>query len=123
MLIDDSEVDIYINKNMLQISEFAENVLVKHSAQEALDFLNKESENVEALPSVIFLDLMMPGMDGFGFLKEFEKLPNTVHNSCKIIVLTSSVHQQDHDRAMQNRFVSAFMTKPLYAGKLSEIKL
>lgn len=84
MLIDDNELDNFINKKLLENEHFASTILIHQSAINALEDLKKKSATPAELPHVIFLDIMMPGMDGFGFLEEFGKLPDAVKSNQKL---------------------------------------
>ena len=85
MLIDDNELDNFINKKLLENEKFADKILVHQSAQSALEELNKLENNPEQLPRIIFLDIMMPHLDGFGFLEEMSKLSDKIKQNSKIM--------------------------------------
>jgi CheY-like chemotaxis protein len=65
---------------------------------------------------------MMPLMDGFGFLDEFEKLPEYLIQRMKIIILTSSLNEDDFSRAKKYKSVINIIKKPLLLNKMLEIK-
>ncbi|MBP6335301.1 MAG: response regulator [Bacteroidia bacterium] len=121
MLIDDNELDNFINKKLLESEQFAEKVLIHPSAQSALEELKRISGDTNALPSVIFLDIMMPHMDGFGFLEEFNKLPEGAKKHCKIVMLSTSESFKDLNKANQDKNVYKFLNKPLNKGILDAI--
>jgi len=121
LLIDDNDIDNFINERMITTSNFSEKVVVKNSAEGALDFLRSASSDVNALPEVIFLDLNMPVMDGFGFLEEFEKLDELVRNHCHVVVLSSSISAEDINRASTNPYVTRYVNKPLSEKYLDAI--
>ena len=111
MLIDDNSIDLFINKSLLETSGFSTKIETYESAQEAIVQLSICP--VDELPNVIFLDIMMPAMDGFEFLNAFEKLPQEVKNHCKVIMLSTSESFKDLNKANSNRFVKKFLNKPL----------
>src|SRR5689334_7914081 len=88
LLIDDNELDILVNNKIIENAGFAEGTASFNSAQDALNMF--KSTEVNALPDLIFLDIMMPVMDGFAFLDEFAKLSQEVKKKCKIIMLSTS---------------------------------
>jgi CheY-like chemotaxis protein len=52
-----------------------------------------------ARPGLVLLDLMMPEMDGFTFLKEFRKLPSA--STVPVVVLTAKdLTGEDHERLL-----------------------
>jgi CheY-like chemotaxis protein len=123
MLVDDNELDNFINKKLLENEKFADNIIVQQSAQSALEELKKLESTPDKLPRIIFLDIMMPHMDGFGFLDELGKFGENVKKSCKVIMLSTSESFKDLNRANQNRFVYKFLNKPLSKPVLDAIQL
>src|SRR5437660_11513221 len=95
MLIDDNELDNFVNKKLIENEHFATQVLVQSSGINALDYLKSHSGNSSEIPDVIFLDIMMPDLDGFGFLNGFEKLNDEVKKKSKIVMLTTSESFKD----------------------------
>ena len=123
MLVDDNELDNFINKKLLENEKFADSVIIHQSAQSALEELKKLESTPERLPKIIFLDIMMPHMDGFGFLEELGKLGDKVKNYSKIIMLSTSESFKDLNRANQSRYVYKFLNKPLNKLVLDAIQL
>ena len=119
MVIDDSQIDLYIAEISIKKSAFAQDVIAKNSGAGALEYLSESSP--EELPELIFLDINMPEMNGFEFLDAFEKLPEALHKTCNIMMLSSSLDPEDQNRVKQNKFVSRFVNKPLVREKLNEI--
>ena len=122
LLIDDNEIDNFINERMITSSHFSKEVIVKNSADAALDFLKTLTESSD-YPEIIFLDLNMPVKDGFGFLSEFELLPEGIRNSSKIVVLSSSISPDDINKASTNSHVFKYVNKPLSEKYLDAIIL
>lgn len=123
MLVDDNDTDNFISKRIIEITKFANKVEVKGSGKAALDYLRENQNSGENLPSLIFLDINMPIVDGFVFLYEFEKFNEVVRNKCKVIILSSSDNKRDIDKIVNNNHVIKFITKPLTELALDEIKL
>ena len=121
LLIDDNNLDNVVNKKIIEISNFAAVVDMVENASEALTYL--QNTETEALPELIFLDIMMPGMDGFHFLDEYAKLGDEIHQRCKIIMLSTSESFKDLNRANKNRFVRKFLNKPLSEQVLEAINV
>ena len=110
MLIDDNELDNFVNKKLIENEQFANQVVVQSSGISALEYLKNPSGGI---PDLIFLDIMMPGMDGFGFLEEFEKLPDDAKKKSRIVMLSTSESFKDLNKANQNKYVYKFLNKPL----------
>ena len=121
MLVDDNDTDNFISKRIIEITNFAEEVIVKSSGKSALDYLNDNAGEVGNLPEIIFLDINMPIVDGFVFLYEFEKFAVNIKDNCKVIILSSSDNKRDIDKIVNNDYVIKFITKPLTEKSLEEI--
>ncbi|TND08359.1 MAG: atoC [Bacteroidetes bacterium] len=125
MLIDDNEIDNFINEKMIEGCAFADTVYVHTGGRSGLEFLQNvariESAGPELIPGVIFLDINMPMMDGFQFLDEFDKLPEKIKSSTKIVILTTSINPVDLESAEKNKQVVAFMNKPLTREHLDSL--
>jgi CheY-like chemotaxis protein len=122
MLIDDNELDITVNKKLIESENFSNHIITHTTAQSALDYLRK-SANTTEIPNVIFLDIMMPGMDGFGFLDEFGRLDESIRKKAHIVMLSTSESFKDLNRANQNPHVYKFLNKPLTAGILKALNV
>src|SRR5436190_21913139 len=103
VLIDDSDIDLFIQRRFLEVYEFSAQLFLYKSATEALNWLKKL--NGEAPPDIIFLDLNMPEVDGFAFLRSFNELPEKIRTKSRIVVLTSSNSLQDRKLAFENKNV------------------
>lgn len=125
MLIDDSEIDNFINQKMIEGCNFAENVYVHTSSKSALEFLKNFDRNgvfpKELTPGIIFLDINMPIMDGFQFADEFQKFGQDLKDVIKIVFLTTSLNPQDQEKAMKTPGVLKYINKPLTREHLTDI--
>ncbi|HRJ28316.1 MAG TPA: response regulator [Cyclobacteriaceae bacterium] len=120
VLIDDSEIDLFIQRRFLEVYSFTNNLIAYKSAQEAIDSLSSKTNN--PAPDIIFLDLNMPNIDGFGFLESFDKMDETVKAKSQIVVLTSSNNKHDKDQAFQYKNVIQYITKPIKQSDIDQLK-
>ena len=125
LLIDDNELDNFINQKILESSFFAENIYINTSGISALEFLKNLSVNSKAasglMPDVIFIDINMPFMDGFQFINQFTKLFGKKVNNCVLVMLTSSINPEDRKAAQKLEQKVFFLNKPLTEQNLELI--
>jgi len=125
MLLDDDDLDNFVNKKIIETAGFSNRVYVSTTGKNALEFLknlcasHEEYQNI--YPEVIFVDINMPMMDGFQFLEYFIRKHTNDLRHCKLVILTSSVNEGDRDRlkAISNEIV--FINKPLSQDLLETI--
>jgi hypothetical protein len=60
-------------------------------------------------------------MDGFEFIMNFKKISNEKLTHCKIIILTSSIHNTDRTMAAEIDKDIIFLNKPLINEVLKEL--
>src|SRR3972149_741312 len=91
MLVDDNDIDNFVNRKTLELTHFAEHIIAFISPASALQFIaTTKTDNTEAidrLPQIIFLDLNMPCMNGYEFVTEFEKINPTITKNIRIVML------------------------------------
>lgn len=121
MLVDDNPIENLVNGKLLTASGFANKITTFETGKDTLEFL--QNAHPDELPEVIFLDIIMPGMDGFQFLDEFEKLDERIRKRCKVVMLSSSDSFKDLNRANKNKLVRKFLNKPLTTEMLAAINI
>lgn len=119
MIVDDNEVDQFISRKILASLGFGKQHLSFLSSHEAIQFL--KSDPLEKLPNIIFLDINMPLLNGYGFLSLFSDLEPEIKNRCKIIILSSSEDRKDIMMMEANEYVVGYLTKPLNGEELMRV--
>jgi CheY-like chemotaxis protein len=121
LLVDDDQIVNYLNKKLLERMEVAGQVLVAQNGQEALDLLATHCQCATAnCPALLFLDVKMPVLDGFGFLAAYQQLPPAQQRTSIIVMLTTSLHPLDMQR-LEQLPTAWFLNKPLTQDKVAFI--
>jgi CheY-like chemotaxis protein len=126
LLIDDDEITNFINKDLLSGMRVVEHIVICENGKEALDYLQKayaEPSDPEFIaPDLIFLDLNMPVLDGFEFLKLYQERFDHRYSCKAIIMLTTSLRDEDIRRALDLKLlITDYIDKPLSEEKISNI--
>jgi CheY-like chemotaxis protein len=121
MLVDDNPDDNFFHERVIRKHDFSEHVIVKQTGKEALEYLKAKDQNKGCHPDLIFLDINMPGMNGWEFLNEYKKLDLYFQGKIIVVMLTSSDNPEDIIKAKEHGVAFEFKTKPLTKEMLDEI--
>jgi CheY-like chemotaxis protein len=121
MLVDDNPDDNFFHERVIKKSNAAEIVVSKQIGSDALEYLKSEKDNEHLHPDLIFLDINMPGMNGWEFLEEYNKLDEKFKSRAIVIMLTTSENPDDKMKAQAMNVATDFKTKPLTPEMLEEI--
>lgn len=112
-LVDDDEIYQFTFTKSLEKSKVSKRVLVFGDGEEAIDFISANLNDKESLPDLIFLDINMPVMDGWDFLEEYLQLRKGINKNITIYIVSSSVHEEDIERAKKISEVTDYLVKPI----------
>jgi CheY-like chemotaxis protein len=119
VLIDDDSTFNFINHSILQSLSFAKKIITFENPDKAIEGLREiASEDESEFPEMIFLDINMPAKDGWDFLDEYKRLPESLKANCRVVMLTSSISEHDMAKAREYNVIHDFVSKPLTPEKL-----
>jgi CheY-like chemotaxis protein len=121
MLVDDNPNDNFYHERVIRRCDAAETVIAKHSGLDALEFLKSEANSGGQHPDLIFLDINMPGMNGWEFLEVYNQLETRLKSRAIVVMLTTSASPDDRTKAKVMNLASDFRTKPLTREMLEEV--
>ena len=107
LLVDDDNDCHYFHKRLINKMIITEKLELANDGEEALTFLKSRNNGMHPKPDIIFLDLNMPGMNGWEFLEEYKKLDEELKAKILVIV-TTSINLDDRKRAENIGDVNGF---------------
>jgi CheY-like chemotaxis protein len=122
-LIDDDKIYLFGLRKMIQLSKLCCDTTEFNNGGDAIEKIKSFIGSPELLPDIIFLDINMPVMDGWHFLKEYESLKKSLNKKIVIYMVSSSIDERDIARATQEQDVKDYIIKPLSFEKLQSIFL
>src|ERR1051326_572073 len=122
LLVEDSESDVVLIQRAFVTAKIVNPLVIVSTAEDAMSYLlgvgrYKDREEFP-LPSLILLDLKLPGMDGFEFLKWLRQQPG-IH-ALRVVVLSSSDSVRDIDQAYKAG-ANSFLVKPVDFERFVEV--
>ncbi|MEM6647869.1 MAG: response regulator [Bacteroidota bacterium] len=117
VLVDDSTADLFLNQMVLEESGRVTHIDTYTYADEALTALTAPGAPAVDL---ILLDVNMPRMNGFEFAEAYEAAvdPGTAP---VVLMLSTSMHEEDTRRARQYTCIRDYINKPLTAKRFTAI--
>jgi CheY-like chemotaxis protein len=119
--VDDDNITNFINKRIIEKLDIAKEIGISTNGIEALEYIKEfcSSKN-NCCPEIILLDINMPVMDGFEFLKRYSDMKFLNKESIKIYLLTTSTYSGDIDKAIAYK-VAGVLNKPLTEDMMKKI--
>jgi two-component SAPR family response regulator len=114
ILIDDEAVSNFVSVTSIQ--QVNEDAAIRSftDPEKALEFIGSfEHQNNELVGTVIYLDVNMPSMTAWEFMRRYQKFGVKVKDQMKVYVLSSSLNVRDKIRSLVYNDVLDFFEKPL----------
>jgi CheY-like chemotaxis protein len=120
-VVDDDIVYQFTTKKLIQHTKLVDKILVFSDGEKAIEFFQSLDSTPENTPDIVLLDINMPIMDGWDFLKAYVLVKPRLPKKVTIYLVSSSVHGIDIERAKQISDVTDYIIKPVTKDKLVEI--
>ncbi|MEJ7767176.1 MAG: response regulator [Chitinophagaceae bacterium] len=125
--VDDDALCLMIEEMVIKQTNIVKEIHLADNATDALSLLKTfqlldNNQPLQESPTLLFLDLNMPGMDGFEFLDALEARNGNLSEKLKIVILSSSIDHNDISRSMKYKYVINFISKPLTVNALAEVR-
>ncbi|HLH57465.1 MAG TPA: response regulator [Verrucomicrobiae bacterium] len=122
LLVEDSEDNVFLVRHAVQKAGITSRLEVVTSGEQALQYLAGTHGYSDwqhfPLPSLVLLDLKMPGMDGFDVLRWVRQRPGL--KALRVAMLTSS-EMPGEIKTAHDLGANIFITKPVELDRLVQI--
>jgi CheY-like chemotaxis protein len=126
LVVNDNELLLMIAEKMIGISNFAKETITATDGLEALeyfdDLLQNEADPARKAPEFMFLDLHMPNMNGWEFLKVFTENYSVHFPDLRVAILSASVEMKEILMLAKYPIVVDFVSTPINEEVLNNVK-
>ena len=119
-IIDDDLVSQFATVYCIEQVDLNCRIVTCDSAAEGLELFSTRSKAKETLPDIVFLDLAMPGMDGWQFLERLKQIGDA-WQKIDIYILSAFANSKDRERAKHHPMIQGYFDKPLSKSVLEKI--
>jgi CheY-like chemotaxis protein len=109
IIIDDEEIVLMLIKRLVVKAGLHNSPQLFSNGMDGLNYL--QSQNGRKSPILIFLDINMPGFDGWEFLELLQTF--SLDFPAKVVIITSSVNQSDKVKSKTYGSVIGYIEKPV----------
>ena len=119
LLVEDNEGDIILTTEAFKDMKLENQISVVRDGEEALRFLKKQEEHVNApTPQLVLMDINLPGMDGKQLLDIIKK--DEALKEIPVVMLTCSDTDADISECY-DKHVNWYITKPIDYDKYTKV--
>lgn len=112
LVVDDNATNRLVFTSLLKETKI--NIDEADNGMNALNMLQEKQYDI------VFLDHMMPGMDGIQVLEELKKLPDCVNSQTPVIILTANAVSGAKEKYLAAGF-NGYLSKPINPDKLEKM--
>lgn len=121
LLIDDDIDCNFFHQRLIHKMDCTENIYIAKNGKDAIELLTKEENGKFLNPDIIFLDINMPIMNGWEFIEEYQKLKDEQKAKVVLVMLTTSLNENDIEKAKHYKDIKGYKNKYLDADSINQI--
>lgn len=121
LIIDDNDIDVLVCSKLFKKHLPEVEVLGINNASEALIYLSEQHQTQAPLPDLIIVDLYMPLMNGWFFLKEYRQVSRNQDKNITLLITSCTSYDRDFQQMREFKEVSGYIAKPFTLEKIASI--
>ena len=121
-IIDDDMVSQFASSYCIEQSSVKCRIIMCDNAEMGLNLFSDRLQGGKDVPDILFLDLVMDGMDGWEFLDKLKHITEWPIRT-DIYILSAFTNAKDRTRAKEHPMIQGYFDKPLSKDTVNRIFL
>ena len=121
IIIDDDRQDISLSKLYIRHALPGMQIVDFIEPEQGFNYIETSFNTGTPIPSVLFLDINMPTMTGWEFLKKYEELNEQIKEQISVYITSSSIDSRDTDKAKANKYIKGYLVKPTTVAVIKKL--
>jgi CheY-like chemotaxis protein len=118
IIVDDNQYDVLILDKLIKIHKLYDETVLFTSPIEALEYINNMNDSESA---ALFLDIMMPELNGLEFIEDLTKKNRNGLDNLSIYLVSSTVDPRDIAKAEEFPQIKKLIRKPVDSEVLKQL--
>jgi len=121
ILIDDDQINNMVCRKVIRTIVPKAHIQAFTDPEKGLSYVQLAFAAGDAANTILFLDINMPSLTGWDVLEKLSNFDSAFQERVKIFMLSSSFNASDKEKAVHNKLVSGYISKPLSGTILNTI--
>ncbi len=121
ILVDDCIATNFLHQLTIMSTGHPSEILTFETVHEGMEFLENKFQEKKDNSILLFLDINMPGLNGWDFLAECKNDGFDPANLVIIILTAAAMNKEDENLLFENPFVKGILPKPLDVDMIENI--
>jgi CheY-like chemotaxis protein len=118
LIVDDDNIFLFLARKMIVNTGIHPDPKAFPNGKLALEYLSQVDPSGPKV--LVFLDINMPVLNGWGFLERLESME--IRGNCHVVIVTSSSDASDRVHAAQYDIVQSYLEKPVIRRVFEDLK-
>ncbi len=113
LLIESNSFDNFLSRVMIRHIDDKVRIKSFKNPGECFSFIKESYSTQKEIPTVILIDINMPGLMSWEFIENIKSLPEEIRNQFELYILSSAIDGSDKKKIVANSLIKGYIQKPI----------